>query len=294
MNEPHSDGLLQPADDSAARLHSCTHDAMGCTFGLLLDHADATYARQAARAAFDEIDRLECELSRFIPTSDVARLNAAPPDTPIHVSPDTIACLQLAAALHHDTNGAFDVTYRRPTTPHTEPALLLDPSTHAVGRRHADVTIDLGGIGKGYSLDCAIEVLHEWQIPRGLAHSGQSTLRAWPTTHNWRIAPPRTRQPEPHHRHRRSGWPLPQWLRPGSPRPPHHRPAHRPTTARRPAPPGRLPPPPPAPTPSPPPACACLRARSPTSVSAPATSPLYCCAARPSATSSAAWAPPAT
>ena len=38
-------------------------------------HADAGYARQAAQAAFDLVDRLEQEQSLFIANSDVSRIN---------------------------------------------------------------------------------------------------------------------------------------------------------------------------------------------------------------------------
>ena len=33
------------------------------------------YAAQAAQAAFDLVDRLERELSRFLPNSDITRIN---------------------------------------------------------------------------------------------------------------------------------------------------------------------------------------------------------------------------
>ena len=52
-------------------VHRFAHQAMATTFEVIIQHEDRAYARQAARAAFDEVDRLEGHLSRFLETSDV-------------------------------------------------------------------------------------------------------------------------------------------------------------------------------------------------------------------------------
>ena len=47
-------------------LHRFSHEAMATVFEVHCDHPDARYAGQAAHAAFELVDRLEQQLSRFV------------------------------------------------------------------------------------------------------------------------------------------------------------------------------------------------------------------------------------
>ena len=51
-----------------------SHAAMATVYEVYATHADHLYAAQAAQAAFDIVDRLERELSRFLPNSDITRI----------------------------------------------------------------------------------------------------------------------------------------------------------------------------------------------------------------------------
>jgi thiamine biosynthesis lipoprotein len=87
-----------------------SHEAMATTFELLIVHEDERYARQAAIAAFDEVDRLERELSRFLENSDVTRINNLPANQPLQLGLDTFECLKVARRIYAETNGVFDIT----------------------------------------------------------------------------------------------------------------------------------------------------------------------------------------
>jgi thiamine biosynthesis lipoprotein len=172
------------------------HDAMACTFELYIVGADRTYARQAAQAALAEVDRLEQVLSRFVPHSDVARLNALSAGDSIRVGIETIECLQLAEQLYRETRGAFDIAFRsrarsrRPTRTRAALPLVFDPSQHSVGVRRVAVKLDLGGLAKGYAVDRAVAVLREWGVSAALVHAGQSTVYALgdlPEGGGWRV-----------------------------------------------------------------------------------------------------------
>ena len=87
-----------------------SHEAMATTYELLIVHEDERYAAQAAVAAFDEVDRLEDELSRFRENSDVTRINNLPAHQPLQLGLDTFECLKIARRVYDETNGAFDIT----------------------------------------------------------------------------------------------------------------------------------------------------------------------------------------
>ncbi len=183
-----------------------THDAMATTYGIVVLDEAAEYAASAAREAFAEIDRLEAELSRFVPISDVSRINALAAGGTTRVGLATFECLELADGVWRETGGAFDVTigpllawwrqqpsagggpdeaarmadpsYARARALASFEHVVLDRPSLSVGVCAAGMGVDLGGIGKGYAVDRALAVLREWGIGSALVHSGQSTARA--------------------------------------------------------------------------------------------------------------------
>ena len=186
------------------------HEAMATTFEILIVHEDDRYATQAAMAAFKEVDRLEEELSRFIENSDISRINELPAGESLPLSLDTFECLRISARVYADTDGAFDITIgslfqcwrnedETPRTPskeelefarrHTGMDLLeLDETEIAVKLLASPVQVDLGGVGKGYAVDRAAELLREWSIETALISGGYSSvlaLDAPPGTEGW-------------------------------------------------------------------------------------------------------------
>jgi thiamine biosynthesis lipoprotein len=179
--------ILALGDAGAGRdILRFSHAAMATVFEVLCVHDDAGYARKAAQAAFDEVDRLERELSRFIANSDVSRINALAAGETTRVSPTTMECLEIAFEMHAFTRGAFDVSIGTGLD-----RLDLLPDEFAVHARSAGARLDLGGIGKGYAVDRMAESLEEWEVRRVLVHGGFSSVRAgdplpgrdgWPLT----------------------------------------------------------------------------------------------------------------
>ncbi|MFO0838029.1 MAG: FAD:protein FMN transferase [Phycisphaerae bacterium] len=97
-------------DAPASNIEYFEHQAMACTWGLFIGDPSPVYARQAARAAFTEIDRLEQELSRFVPHSDIALINAQAGGDWVPVGMDALECLMMAEEVWRQTGGAFDPT----------------------------------------------------------------------------------------------------------------------------------------------------------------------------------------
>ena len=185
--KPDVDGGLAiegPRDLRDVRRYS--HEAMATLFEVYAVHPDERYAAQAAQAAFDLVDRLERELSRFLPNSDIARINhlAAGEDT--RVSPSTLECLVIARHMFELTSGAFDISIGTGL-----PSLELDANDFVVRATTNGVQVDLGGIGKGYAIDLLAELLEEWELGVSVVHGGYSSVVAlesptgrdgWPLT----------------------------------------------------------------------------------------------------------------
>jgi thiamine biosynthesis lipoprotein len=159
---------------------------MATVFEVYAVHPDERYAAQAAQAAFDLTDRLERELSRFRPNTDIARVNHLAAGESTQVSPSTLECLVIARHMFNLTGGAFDISIGTGL-----PSLELNPDDFLVRATKGGVRVDLGGIGKGYAVDLMAELLEEWGLQLALVHGGFSSVVAldapagrdgWPLT----------------------------------------------------------------------------------------------------------------
>lgn len=150
-----------------------SHEAMATIFEVLVVHGDERYAAQAASAAFAVVDRLEGELSRFRPNSDISRVGRLSAGERVIVSSSTLECLMIARHVFDLTSGAFDVSIGTGLR-----TLELNPDDMAVVATRGSVTLDLGGIGKGYAVDRMADVLEEWGLTCALVHGGFSSMLA--------------------------------------------------------------------------------------------------------------------
>jgi len=214
MTQPQDETCYLKSDDlSIPNMRRFSHEAMATTFQVVIVHEDNIYARQAARAAFDELDRLETELSRFIENSDISRINNLGANQPLIIGLAAFECLQLSKKMYDETNGAFDVTIGHllecwpteegaPAKPsekqlglaHQQTGMELleiNEAEHTITLSTSPVQINLGGIGKGYAVDRMAELLREWSIETALISGGYSSVLAldapdntsgWPVT----------------------------------------------------------------------------------------------------------------
>lgn len=182
--------------------HVCRHEAMNTEWEIAIAQEGVSKldAKSVARAVFDEVDRLEEELSRFKSTSDIWRLSMLKAGESAVVGFAAWDCLNLSKAVHAETYGAFDITlgplmklWRNPDgsprTPYPEELALarehmgmhlfeLDHEGLRVVARAGDMRFDLGAIGKGYALDQALRVLDEHEIRNAFISAGESSLVA--------------------------------------------------------------------------------------------------------------------
>jgi FAD:protein FMN transferase len=170
---------------STPRLLSRTHETMGTRVTVTVWTADDGRAHDAFAAIFAEFDRLDALLSVWQPGSDISRVNAQAGQGPVDVSIETLEILRLAHTISGWTDGAFDVTFgaltdiwrfdhdrdgRVPTGEEIAArlplvdyrAVRLDAETGTVAIERPGTRIHVGGIGKGYAVDRAVELLRAY------------------------------------------------------------------------------------------------------------------------------------
>jgi len=154
--------------------------AMRTRFELVLQGGDAVSLRAAGEEALHEIAEAERLLSRFRRDAVVAHVNREAAQRAVPVPPALRALLARCRAVHASSEGAFD-----PTATADGARLAMDGLSQVAcdeeGRvrfLRADVTLDFGGVGKGYALDRAADVLEDAGIAHALLHGGTSTVLA--------------------------------------------------------------------------------------------------------------------
>ena len=190
------------------QVHKYEHEAMSTRFELMVRCEDESIAHSAAWRVFQQIDKLEQLLSRFMDGSDVNVLSHLKPGETYRVAPETMELLLTATQVCAATRGAFDVTVGAVMdllreVKHRWQALTAEELTQAlktcgmnrliIDRENylvavsADrsggelpVKLDFGAIAKGYALDAAAQMLREdWDFNDFLVHAGTSTVIAY-------------------------------------------------------------------------------------------------------------------
>lgn len=183
---------------------SYVHNAMATYFEIVVfgerskDSIDQ-FAR-AAEEAFQTIDSLEARASSWRRDSQTSRVNREAADRAVRVAPDVFAMLQASQALYRDTGGAFDVTvgplvqlWRACREKKVLPGeaefnaargtvgfdkVTLDADERTVRFAKPGMSLDFGGIGKGFALDRAAEVLRGYGVRLAVLHGGASSILA--------------------------------------------------------------------------------------------------------------------
>ena len=152
---------------------------MGTFFETVVAGVDKDYAGQAARAVFQEIDRIERLFSRFNPCSEISQLNKMKPGEALIIGLETFECLTIAEKVRIETDGAFDINVRSRIQ---SPGLLGELQ---VGKKTAPLPGLIRGGGEG-SIKASTEIsAHEFpslelvQTSSGFEarlHSGKKSL----------------------------------------------------------------------------------------------------------------------
>jgi thiamine biosynthesis lipoprotein len=183
---------------------------MGSELRLTAWTTDETAAVSAFAAVFAEFDRLEDLMSVWREGSDIQRLDAAAGEHPVPISREVQEVLRIAREVSEWTDGRFDVTFaalsglwkfdyqdkdytipdraevlkRLPLIDYRD--LSLDERAGTAFLKRKGMRVNLGGIGKGYATDRAVEILRarglrDFMIQAGgdLYAAGRRGDRSW-------------------------------------------------------------------------------------------------------------------
>jgi len=175
--------------------------ALGSTFELILDgDRDSATLNDMAEEAFEEVQRLEAQLTAFRDASEVSWINRSGYPGPVPVEPGLFDLLGVAKWVHQETAGAFDVTVGplvrcwgfHERQGHVPSDRALEEARGRVGMQHVEldgerralrftrpgIEINLGAIGKGYVVDRVADMLEGWGIHSALIQTGGSSVCA--------------------------------------------------------------------------------------------------------------------
>lgn len=175
--------LLENRED----MFLCSHKAMNTIFEIVIQTDDKNYAQQASWEAIKELELLELQMSKFIPNSEISKINSLKKNESVRISEDVFNCLIEAYQLFDLTDGAFDISigewidkYKiNKTDIDKNPSkLILSPEEFTVSLDSDFINLDLGGIGKGYAIDRMMEILLDWEIENAFIHGGGSSVKS--------------------------------------------------------------------------------------------------------------------
>jgi thiamine biosynthesis lipoprotein len=165
------------------------------TFARIIVVADGSrQANACILAGFDEMRRIDSVMSDYRPDSELSKVNREAFAGPVKVSTELFGILQKSVEFSRLTNGAFDITvgplvdlWRKAGETNSAPdadtlaatkarvgyeKLILDANAMTVKFAVDGMRLDLGGIGKGYAVDKAVDVIQKHGAIAGMVDSG--------------------------------------------------------------------------------------------------------------------------
>ncbi len=207
---------LLPSAAPPEQMFSQARPAMGTTFTIFVYAANQERASEYFEIAFDEIERVEEALSDYRPTSELSRINRLAANETVTTDPEVFKFLQTSMDFSRKSDGAFDITVgplmrawgffrgrgHYPTPEELSNArkstgwehVHLDPQKRTVHFDMQGMSLDPGGIGKGYAVECVVNLLREAGVKTALIDAGSSTIYAMgapPGKNGWTIQVPR-------------------------------------------------------------------------------------------------------
>ena len=204
-------GCQTPASRPNPELVQRSQPLLGTFVVISVYGADRPSAQSAISDAFAEVQRIDALMSLHRPESELVRLNANAAHRPVEVSPELFRVIAQAQDIARETDGSFDITirplaqlwgfiwkeYRLPTAAELDAVLPkvnhqwveLDAAARTVRFLKPGVSLDLGGIAKGYAVDCAVETLRARGMTNVMVRAGGDlrVVGAPPGSTHWQV-----------------------------------------------------------------------------------------------------------
>jgi len=204
------------ADASTLPIHRLSFKAMGSACEVVLTANTAPEAEALAKAAIDEVLRIERKYSRYTSSSIVAQINQQAGQASVACDAETWSLFQFASQLFEKSEGLFDITsgvlrqawdFKQPQLPSAEQLANLLPliGWHQVILKDQTIAlplkgmeVDLGGFGKEYAADRAAQVLKDKGVTHGYVNLAGDMRFLGPKPHGepWMIGIQDPRHPD--------------------------------------------------------------------------------------------------
>ncbi|MEJ2052365.1 MAG: FAD:protein FMN transferase [Calditrichaceae bacterium] len=168
---------------------------MGTVVETTARYPDINHCKQSLLKAYLEMERVENLLSYHKPSSEISKINDAAGKYPVPISIETFNILRRSVGYAKKLNGLFDITigpvsslwdFSSPEGGHLPDRtdiddklkkvnyhdLILNSKDTTAYLKKAGMMIDLGGIAKGYAIDCGSAVLKENGINNFILNAG--------------------------------------------------------------------------------------------------------------------------
>lgn len=158
--------------ESSKLFHGCLPEVMGTQLDILfigLSSEEATYVWEKI---IWEVRRLYAMLNKFDLSSELSKINKNAYASPVSVSTELLKILVDCKSYHEKTKGYFDITLSDFND------VRLDSTYSVVGFSRPDITIDVGGYGKGYALEKIRSLFSMYQITQAFVNFGNSSILA--------------------------------------------------------------------------------------------------------------------
>jgi len=167
------------------QIHRLPFKAMGSACEVVLASHTQNEAESMAKLAIDEVLRIERKYSRYTTDSVIAKINQQAGRGALQCDDETWALFQFATQLFDKSDGLFDITsgvlrqawdFKKPEVPTSQKLEVLLPlvgwqnvvlQDQSIALPLAGMEVDLGGFGKEYAADRAVQVLKEKGVTHG-------------------------------------------------------------------------------------------------------------------------------
>src|SRR5271157_3177135 len=89
--------------------YEASHESMGTVYTVAVYGRDRTFLSEVVEEVFEEVDRLDEQMSNYKPESELSAINREAASRPVVVEPGLFHLLEISIGRSEETGGAFDI-----------------------------------------------------------------------------------------------------------------------------------------------------------------------------------------